>query len=207
MKNMITATALALIAGVAQAQVPNVVGMPMKHAMISLDGTTGAIDVHLDGDTTERIELVRFPGESYDGAASVLDGTFYGDRYGWLADGFITLDPGLGVWVELVDQSAGLRVYEGGMRMMRANHTYAPILGTDGSGGAWQWSGAMTHNWYSVDTLGDYQVTYRVYVGDQQGNAVAGFTSDTVTFSFTAVPAPATAALLGAGLLAGVRRR
>lgn len=92
--------------------------------------------------------------------------------------------------------------------MMRDMHTYDAILGTDGSDDAWMWSGMMMHNWYSADSMGAYEVTYEVFVGDFNGDALTNYASDFVTLNFNAVPSPAGLSLLGlGGLVAGRRRR
>ncbi len=183
---------------------PNNVGMPMRHVMISLEGN--AVGVHVDGGDAPTT-LMRFPGETYLGSASVLDGKAYGDQFGWLADGFIDPGPGNGISIELVSASAGLETYEGGRRMMKDTHTYNPIFGTAGSSMAWDWPGTMVHNWYAAQDNGFYSATYRVFVSDADGNAVAGFTDAQVTLHFDAVPAPGAAGLLALGGLVASRRR
>ena len=185
---------------------PESFGWPMEHIMVSMEGSD--LHAHVNTDASNRIEMQRFDSVVYSGAADVLTDTYYSDQYGWVADGFI--DPGAGnsIWIEQVDATTGLNVYEGGMRMMRPTHSYAPIFGTDGSASAWQWSGMMTHNWYSADLLGDYEASYRIFVGDALGNAVGGFGEAAVTLHFTAVPAPGAVGLLaGAGLVAARRKR
>lgn len=188
------------------AAVPNVVG-GMRHAMVRLEA--GAISVEIDDPSdplTGPVALNHFPGETYD-AGGVLNDTYYADRYGWMADGFITLDPGQHVWVEALSTTPGLRAYAGGMRSNRANHSYAPILGTDGGASAWMWSGMMTHNWYAADMPGVYSALYRVFVGDDNAEPIPGFTDATVSFEFIAVPSPSACMLAGAAMLYGLRRR
>ena len=206
MKNVLTVSAVALVCGSAMGGMswPNVWG-PMEHVEVSLNN--GAVHVHVGTDAANPVELHRFAGETYDGSASVLDDSYYSSQYGWVADGFISLNPGEFMWVEHVSSTAGLDVYEGGMRMMRDMHSYDAILGTDGSDDAWMWSGMMVHNWYSADAMGVYEATYEVFVGDADGNAVAGYTSGIVTLNFNAVPSPAGVSLLGLGGLAAARRK
>lgn len=167
----------------------------------------GAVSAHTNNDASSAIELLRFEGESYSGGASVLDENFYSDQYGWVPDGFISLGADEFLWIERVSSTAGLDVYEGGMRMMRETHSYDAILGTDGSDDAWMWGGTMVHNWYSAGELGSYEVTYEVFVGDADGNAYSQYASDTVTLYFDAVPAPAGVVVLGFGGLVAARRR
>lgn len=184
---------------------PNVWG-PMEHIEISM-GADNVIHTHVMTSASNRVEMNRFAGETYSGASAVLDDSYYSSQYGWVSDGFINLDAGEFMWVEHVSSTAGLNVYEGGMRMMRSMHTYDAILGTDGSSDQWMWGGTMVHNWYSADTLGEFDATYRVYVGDASGIELAGFTSSDVTLNFNAVPSPAGLSLLGFGGLVASRRR
>lgn len=173
--------------------------------MVTFEG--GAVSAHANNDASSPIELLRFSGESYSGASSVMDETYYSDQYGWVPDGFISLGADEFLWIERVSSTEGLNVYEGGMRIMRDMHSYDAILGTAGSDDAWMWGGTMTHNWYSADDLGTYEVTYEVFVGDADGNAYSAYTSDTVTLYFNAVPSPAGASVLGLGGLVATRRR
>ncbi|MCC7387243.1 MAG: hypothetical protein IT431_00595 [Phycisphaerales bacterium] len=177
----------------------------MKHLMVSLDGQV--LSVHIEGDALEKMEMLRYPGEQYNHPADVLNEKYYNSRYGWLADGFIDLPSGAGIFVSVLDSDAGLEVYQGGMRSMLQMHTYAPILGTDGNNDPWQWGGTMVHNWYAVAAPGLYDATYKVYVGDAStGLPLAGYTPGQVTVHFSAVPAPGALGLLSLAGVAGVRR-
>jgi hypothetical protein len=177
----------------------------MKHVMVSL--ADQAISVHLEGDPLERMPMIRYPGEAYTPPAHVLNDKHYNSQYGWMADGFIDLPSGAGIFVLPVSVDAGLECYEGGMRSMLHMHTYAPILGTEGNSDPWSWSGAMTHNWYAAQSVGQYEATYDVYVGDlATGEPLAGYAPDQVTLSFQAVPAPGALALLGVASIGLVRR-
>ncbi len=201
---MIGVMAFGSVCGSAMAGLPNLHGMPMEHVMLSFeDGVVGA---HAGPTAADPVLMRRFAGESYDGAASVLDGTYYSDQYGWLADGFISLGADEFMWIERVSSTAGLDVYEGGMRMMREFHSYDAILGTDGSSDRWMWGGTMTHNWYSADAPGDYAATYFVYVGDANGDAYTRYRGAAVTLYFSAVPAPGALGLLGLASCGAMRR-
>ena len=200
----LTTVALACTTAIGGVSWPNAWGS-MEHIEISL--SNGTVHAHVMTDAANPVELQRFSGESYSGAAAVLDDSYYSSQYGWVADGFIGLNPGEFMWVEHVSSTAGLDVYEGGMRMMRDMHTYDAILGTDGSDDAWMWPGTMVHNWYSADALGSYEATYEVFVGDASGNAALGYESAMVTLNFNAVPTPAGLSLLGLGGLVIARRR
>ena len=199
-------TILSSFAGVAAASLPNAHTWPMEHIMILMDDTN-TLHAHVGTTSENPIEMLRFSGETYDGAAGSLDDMYYSDQYGWILDGLV--DPGLGntIWIELVSQTAGLQTYEGGRRMMIDVQTFDPIFGTDGSDAAWQWSGMMTHNWYVASELGDYEATYSIYVGDSEGNAVDGFNAGEITLNLRAVPAPGTLAVLGFGVLGAARRK
>jgi len=205
MKNVIGCGVLASVACVASAEtLPQVVG-DMRHVMIGLSG--GMLEAHVE-DAGTAAEMWSFPGEAYDGAAGVLDEMYYSSQYGWLADGFISLGTGESIMIENVSSTPGLEAYEGGMRMMRANHTYDAIFGTDGSAMATPWDGMMRHDWFAAESIGDYQATFRLYVADAAGGEVTSYGDTEVTLLFSAVPAPGGLAVLGlGGLVAGRRRR
>ncbi|MEX0876367.1 MAG: hypothetical protein WD114_02815 [Phycisphaerales bacterium] len=197
---------LAAVAGAGHAGLPNAHSWPMEHIMISMDNGN-ALHAHVNTSADQPIEMLRFPGQTYDGHASALDDLYYSDQYGWVLDGIV--DPGSGnsIWIELVSQTNGLKTYEGGRRMMIGTQSFDPIFGTAGSDTAWRWSGVMTHNWYAAADLGDYQATYTIFVGDGDGNAVDGYGSATVTLNLRAVPSPAPLAVLGLGTLTATRRK
>ncbi|MEL6499454.1 MAG: hypothetical protein AAGJ54_13730 [Planctomycetota bacterium] len=197
------------LAGAAGAQLPQFMwDGGMKHVLITFDGAD--IGVELDPGTPGLelpLEMRNF-GDSYTGNASVLDDTFYSSQFGFLAGGFITLPVGAAISIEMLSATPGLNVYEGGMRPMRANHTYAPIFGTDGSDTSWEWNGNMHHPWFAVDDLGGYEAVFEVFISDAvTGDRLAGFGFDTVTLQWQAVPAPGAAAVLGLGGLVATRRR
>ncbi|MEM7622507.1 MAG: hypothetical protein AAF235_04825, partial [Planctomycetota bacterium] len=180
----------------------------MKHVLITFDGTN--IGAEVDPNTPQ-LELpleMRDFGESYQGAESVLDNTYYSSQFGFLPDGFLSLPTGAAISIEMTSASPGLSVYEGGMRPMRANHTYAPIFGTDGSDTSWEWGGTMHHPWFAVEDLGIYEAVFDVYISDAiTGERLGGFGSDSVTLQWQAVPTPGSAVVLGLGGLIATRRR
>ena len=205
----ITTVSTLVLAGSASAQLPQFMwDGGMKHVLITFDGAN--IGVELDPNSPQ-LELpleMRDFGESYQGASSVLDGTYYSSQFGFLPDGFISLPQGAAISIELLSATPGLSAYEGGMRPMLANHTYAPMFGTDGSDTAWQWGGTMHHPWFAVDELGSYEAVFDIYISDAAtGDRLSGFGSDTVTLEWQAVPAPGAAALLAFGGLTAARRR
>ena len=191
MRQLMLATIGMMSAGVCAAQAPNL-GGSMLHLLLEQEGSSIVIDYETP--VSGPIEMFRYQGEMYAGAASVLDDTYYSGRFGWLANGFFNLPAGSGVFVENLGSSEGLRCYDA--------FSYAPILGTDGSDLVWQWSGAMTHNWYSVDGPGEYSATYRVYVGDgSTGEPLAGWEAAELTLEWM-VPVDCVADVNGDGVLA-----
>jgi hypothetical protein len=184
-------------------ELPRVVG-PMEHVMISIEN--GAIDVHLEAGSLP-IELHAFPGDVYSGDAGVLNDSFYSSQYGWLAGGFIALNAGESIVIENTAMDEGLRVYEGGLRMMRDSHTYDAIFGTEGSSTRSTWAGTMRHDWFAADEAGQYQASFRVFVADAMGEEVISYGDSNVTLSFYAVPAPGAGLLLLGGIVGAVRRR
>ena len=204
--NTIVSLTLASTASIALAGLPNAHTWPMEHIMISMDANNG-LHAHVMTDASNPVEMRRFEGETYDANASALNNQYYSDQYGWALDGIV--NPGLGnsIWIEITSQSAGLSTYDGGMRMMIPMQTFDPIWGTAGSEPIWQWDGMMQHNWYSAAELGDYEASYRVYIGDSMGVEAAGFTDTNVTLNFRAVPSPSGLAMLGMGTLIATRRK
>jgi len=153
-------------------------GGEMKHIFVTLSGNT--IFLAIQGDPDERVWLLNYD-EAYDEPADVLNGTYYSGRFGWLAQGFWSVPPGRGIFVEVIGQTSSLRVYE--------EFTFAPILGTDGSPTHWQWSTSMTHNWYVADGCGKFEATYRVFVGDEiTGEADPAYVPSEVTLRWQVVP-------------------
>jgi hypothetical protein len=201
----VSIAALSIIAPMSLADLPTAHTWPMEHVMISMDNNQ--LSAHTNTDANSPIEMQRFFGELYDGSASALEDQYYSDQYGWVLDGIV--DPGFGnsIYIEMVSQTAGLSVYEGGRRMMIDAQSFDPIFGTSGSENAWQWSGMMTHNWYAAQDLGDYEATYRIFVGDSSGNADSSFGEATVTLNLRAVPSPSGLAILSMGSFVACRRK
>lgn len=202
---IVSAVLLASFGSSALAALPTAHTWPMEHIMISMDGTD--LHAHTNTDAANPVMMQRFMGETYDGNASALEDQYYSDQYGWVLDGIV--DPGFGnsIWLELTTQTAGLETYSGGRRMMIGAQTFNPLFGTNGANMDWQWSGMMTHNWYAAENIGDYEATYRIYIGDSVGNAVSGFGETTVTLNLRAVPSPSGLALLGMGSIIATRRK
>lgn len=214
-RTLYTAGLLALCAsaGAAHADIPQM-GGGMSHLLVSVFNQQ--VFVTFESPSMSTVELQEGSG-SFEGSASVLDGTGHNAQFGWLANGFISLPPSSGVFVRLLETSPHLSVYS------EFGHT--PILGTDGSSTTWQWGGAMTHNWYASDVMGPHHVSYEVFVGDLLGNPLEGWTSGTVDLGFlygtdlsdrigtrgsvlaATVPSPGSIGVLMGLALAGRRRR
>ncbi|TWT47296.1 hypothetical protein [Botrimarina hoheduenensis] len=155
----------------------------MKHADIFFE--SGSLVVHLDTSVaTPRLRPL-LPADAFDPAApyALLSGKAYNAQYGWNAGGFISLPPGAGIWIEVLQSTPGLEVYQA---PVDANG-YAPILGTQGTSLRWKWSGRMSHNYYAATNFASqsHEATYRVYLGDSSsGTPLAGYGSTEVTFAF-----------------------
>jgi hypothetical protein len=205
MKLSATIMAITITTTITMAGMPNTHTWPMEHIMVSMDNNQ--LHAHVNTSADNPIEMLRFAGESYDDNASALDDQYYSDQYGWALDGIV--DPGFGnsIWIEMTSLTAGLETYEGGRRMMIGSQSFDPIFGTASSEMNWQWTGMMTHNWYAAADLGDYETTYRIYIGDSSGDAVAGFGETAVTLNLRAVPTPGSLSILGIGSLIATRRR
>ncbi len=199
---VLSAAAASVTTSIASAQAPPM-GGPMQMYMVSVDTdmqTLMAMPMSPDFTT---VELQNY-GESYSGDAAILDGTWFNRQWGWNSGGFVDLGDNR-VWIELLSATPGLSVYSGGA--FGNPGTFDPIFGTDGSSSRIAWNGAMLHNWYAGTTPGFYAHTYRLYVGDADGNDL-GWTSAQVEWTFNIVPAPtAMAAFAIGGLFAGGRRR
>jgi len=180
MKHYKTAVLAGLLAsgavtGMTAADSPHL-GGPMKHVLIFLDDNNISLEIE-DGQPDERVELIRYEGESYDGAASVLDDKPYSARYGWLAGGFIALPANSSIWIEQIAQTPGLDTYEA--------LTFDPIFGTSGSDTLWEWNGTMTHNWYTGSRVSVYDATYRVFIGDFAGTPLPDYNPAEITLHWT----------------------
>ncbi|PHQ78342.1 MAG: hypothetical protein COB69_10225 [Phycisphaera sp.] len=205
---IVSAAAVVVVAGSAGAQVwPNVDGA-MKHVHITFDGTNVGVEIDFMINPEPTPLPMMNHGLSHTAPADVLDGKYVSSQYGFLADGFINLPQGSAIWIEMTSATAGLDIYEGGMRNMRPMHTYAPIFGTGGSSSAWKWNGMMHHPWVAAPSLGAFDATFNVYLGDETtGAPLSGFGMDSVTLDWNAIPAPGSAVVLVMGGIACARRR
>jgi len=187
---------------IATADIPHM-GGPMKHISVTLNSDNN-LEAHVDT-SGDMPMLTNYPGEHYDGSAAVLDGTYYNRQYGWTVSGFWAPPPGSFLWIDQVAVTSGLNAYSGGNMVNLGS--YDPIFGTAGSDSAIMWDGVMLHNWYSTDLPGDYEATYRVYLGNIDGQATAGFGDVFVTLNWGTVPTPGVLAAMSLGGLVATRRR
>jgi hypothetical protein len=106
-------------------------------------------------------------------AFAVLTGKAYNAQYGWNAGGFFSIPAGAAIWIEQLDRSPGLEVYDGWGR----TGSYAPLFGTAGSPHLWQWSGVMVHNTYAVmdPFTNRFFAEYHIYFGDATTGSREGF--------------------------------
>ncbi len=103
--------------------------------------------------------------------------------------------PGAALWIDCLSRSPGLEAYlaigkfgvnannnatnaDGSVILDPALNVYSGIFGTAGSSTKWKWDGQMDHNTYAVNlwnitsTNQLFTATYKVYVGDSQGNEI-----------------------------------
>ncbi len=160
---------------------------PMKHVDISLvgNGLWAKVD---DSVPTPQLRPLE-PAHEFDPNLtwSVLSTKAYNFQYGWNPDGFISLPAEAWIWIDQLDATPGLEVYQ----RPPASPAYEPIFGTTDSPSRWRWTGAMAHNVYAVDDPIEnlYEAVYRVYVGhDITGEPLSGYTSTEATFQFFASP-------------------
>ncbi|WP_428388609.1 hypothetical protein [Mucisphaera sp.] len=197
-------------------------GMPgngMIHAEIAVQNNTVSAVLRdgPSGGATPDNRLVAGPAAAFDPPYNVLSNRLYNAQYGWLEDqtiGFTPIDitPDESIWIELLSTAGPgtVNIYEGGngQQLTATGHTMAPIHGTAGSPAAWQWDDdfLMQHNWYTFSTPGDYDLTFNIYVGDNNGASLSTYTPAQLILTFTAIPEPGSAALL-LPLAALTRRR
>jgi hypothetical protein len=138
---------------------------------------------------------------------AVLNGTAYSRVLGWYDEGttgangddfydtYASQLAGNFVWIEKIGGSSQLKTYavsEAG----DPTGPYTPIFGTDGSSARWRWDGFMDHNVYAV-SLADltatnqiFTATYRLFIGDAEGNPVSGYGETTTTWTWQGPTVP-----------------
>ncbi|MEQ9453702.1 MAG: dockerin type I domain-containing protein [Phycisphaeraceae bacterium] len=132
------------------------------------------LTITLDADPGEGLEMILgeppLP-EPYD----VLEDRAYNAQYGWLRQGRWGPGSGEAAFIEVIDVTPGLSIYEGAYASdsgggvsdgLNGEHTLNPIFGTDGAPNVWPWDGRMTHHWNVSDAPGTYEATFRVFVAE-----------------------------------------
>lgn len=155
----------------------------MKHADITF--ANNALSVHVDPSVPAPRLRPLVEGDAFDPSApwAPLNDKGYNAQYGWNAGGFIQLPAGSAIWIEELDSTPGLEVYQA---PIDANG-YAPLFGTGGTSPRWKWSGRMSHNYYATTGFAEqpHEATYRVYLGDlASGAPLPGYVAAEVTFDF-----------------------
>ena len=138
---------------------------------------------------------------------NALNGKAYNFQYAWDPDPGLAaslLTTGGKIWIELTEQSPGLKTYD-------KDNSALPIFGTDGVENKIKFNESMDHNYYAVTPgYADWYAIYNVYVGDATSGApIAGYYGATVRFDWVSIPEPATMTLMGMGIvyLFGSRRK
>ncbi|MCA9259263.1 MAG: PEP-CTERM sorting domain-containing protein [Planctomycetales bacterium] len=181
----------------------------MKHAMVSLTGQNLAI--HVDAAPQEVVAMQSGFGVDFDPSKfDVLEDRYFNAQHGWLPDGQFVLEPNELVWIRRIEveqpADSEFRIYEGGNgREGIGAWTMQQIYQQDGD--AWQWDGAMQHDYFTADRPGEYRVTFEAYIGDDMGIAIPAYAPAQATFSFPAVPEPGSLALAALGVAQATLRR
>lgn len=160
---------------------------PMKHADVTFDGVNISVQVDDSVDTPMLVPLEDPFEFDLEQPWSVLEGKAYNFQYGWNPGGFISLPPNAWIWIEQLEATPELEVYQ----RPPALPSYKRIFESDGS--LWRWPGSMTHNVYAVASpqQDSFEATYRVFIGDDiTGEELVDkdeqplYRSDMVTFRF-----------------------
>jgi hypothetical protein len=153
---------------------------------------------------------------------SVLNGAAFSRQLGWnpksstptLAETIASVyGTDASIWIQTESIAAGLKTYKAvGKFGVNANNTttvdttigaYTSILSNVGD--KWKWDYKMDHNTNTLDRAyfvpdATYSATYKVYVGDSSGNELfntnGSSTATHETWTWTAVPEPASLTLL-----------
>lgn len=187
----------------------NVAHNGMKHANITLEDT--ALSIHIDDPPPAPVTMISGHGADYTPAKfDVLEDVHFNAQYGWLPGGIFSPPSETSIWIKrtAATQPAGsiFKVYEGGnMTEGMAAWTMNEIYTHDDF--IWQWDGAMQHDYFVGDRVGDYSMSFEVYIGDSSGNALPSYSSASTTFSFQVVPEPSTWVLATWGIVVFILRR
>lgn len=175
----------------------------MKHAGIGLSGAT--LSVSIADPPIAPVTMTSGFGVDYTpNKFDVLEDVHFNAQHGWLPNGFISLPAERAIWIERsgVTQPAGstFKIYEGG-NMTEGMGTWTMNEIYSSNGFKWQWDAAMQHDYYTADQLGNYSLSFNVYVGDLSGVADTNFTPTTAVFEFVVVPEPSALGLVILGAM------
>lgn len=143
----------------------------------------------------------------YSSLSLTEQGLPFNSQYGFLIDstGSDLVPSGTSLGIRLLSATPGLVAH-----YYRATDpkAFTPIFGP--SHDYVLWNGNMWHPVFTALTAGNYSATFELFLADTEGSGVADFTTTAlpqpgystaqVTLNFTAVPEPATSALLILGL-------
>ena len=173
----------------------------MTHVDINFNYVTNSLTAVIDTDPGTPWLRPLTGGAAFDPAAnwSVLTDLAYNSQYGWNPGGWFTIPTGAAIWIQQIDHTPGLSVYDGNSPFS----SYAPVFVSGTSGTMWKWSGAMVHNTYAAPEAcqGQYTASYLVYFadaasGDRAGYANYGAAAVTLTWN-ACTPHPGDANLDG----------
>lgn len=165
----------------------------MKHVNVSL--TAGVLGIHVDSPPQGPVVMRSGHGTNFEPAKfDVLENVYFNAQHGWLPTGFFDeLPADASVWIRRTNatQPTGsqFKVFEAGnMREGMDAWTMNEIYAADGA--IWQWDGQMQHDYFTADLAGDYSMSFEVYVGNETGDPLQGYTSAEATLDFVVVPEP-----------------
>jgi len=171
---------------------------PMIHVDVFYDYAANVMHATLD--TSQGIAKLAPlpPGYAFDSRSNYfgLSGKAYNFQYAWNPGGIFTPPAGAAVWIERLNASPGLEVYDGpGNKTENPPRPYTPIFGAGGSAMIWKWYGRMAHNACAILNPRTNMVSaeYRIYFGDAQTGARDAYTNyrdTTVTLVWTVDPVP-----------------
>lgn len=184
----------------------------MRHLNVAISGSV--LSIHSTSPPVTPLTMMSSHGIDYSpDKFNVLEDVYFNAQNGWLPDGLFTELPAEGaIWIKRTSASqpvgGRLRVFEGGnMTEGMDAWTMSELYAFDGA--TWRWDGAMQHDYYTADMPGAYAMSFEVYVGDGNGDPIAGYEPASTTVNFVAVPEPAALTLVGVAgsLLVMIQRR
>jgi hypothetical protein len=142
----------------------------------------------------------------YDALSPSAQGRPFNSQYGFLIDSANSdfLPPGTSIGIRLLSATPGLEAYFYRASPKSFTEVFTPahdyVL----------WNGNMWHPVFTAPAAGNYEATFRFFLGDAPAGSVAdfattaeavpGYSTADITLKFTSVPEPSTLALLLLGL-------